>query len=186
MAQQRYRLMYKFWLNVNKPEEEALADDIELLKNERSFTKTIREGIRLICELRDGKLDFLLALFPFVVDLIFERFFRSEIEREWQKIEHERQRLAHEFAVLEEEKRLLQAEKEQQGGASDSMSEQLERIERMLLEQGNQPIQRTAERPSRHQSGEKPKITVTENDGTGGASDEEIMENIMNLAKMFG
>ena len=59
-----YRLMYRFWLDVTKPNEESIADQIELLKNERSFTATIRDGIRLICDLKDGKTDVLCELFP--------------------------------------------------------------------------------------------------------------------------
>ena len=66
MANQSYRLMYRFWLDMAKPEEEDIADKIELLKNTRSFSQTIRDGIRLIVDLRNGKTDVLFELFPFV------------------------------------------------------------------------------------------------------------------------
>jgi len=59
-----YRLMYRFWLDMEKPNEEQLADKIELLKNARQFTATIRDGIRLICDLRAGNTDVLFELFP--------------------------------------------------------------------------------------------------------------------------
>lgn len=66
MAQKSHRLMFRFWLDIFKSEEAEIADTIENLKNERSFTQAIRDGIRLICNLRDGKLDVLFELFPWV------------------------------------------------------------------------------------------------------------------------
>ena len=59
-----YRLMYRFWLDMEKPDEEFIADKIEWLKNTRQFTATIRNGIRLICDLKQGKYDVLFELFP--------------------------------------------------------------------------------------------------------------------------
>lgn len=59
-----FRLRFTFWLDMAKPDEQALADTIDTLKQERSFTRTIRQGIRLITELRAGRVDYLLELFP--------------------------------------------------------------------------------------------------------------------------
>jgi len=67
---QSFRLMFKFWLDMHKPEEEALADTIDQLKQERSFSKTIRDGIRLVVSLRCGETDVLEELFPAVVAAI--------------------------------------------------------------------------------------------------------------------
>lgn len=61
-----YRLMFRFWLDLEKEEEAKIADTIELLKNQRLFSSTIRNGIRLINDLRKGKLDVLFELFPWV------------------------------------------------------------------------------------------------------------------------
>lgn len=61
-----FRLQFAFWLNMSKPGEEAIADTIETLKQQRTFARTIRDGIRLICDLRAGKLDVLFELFPWV------------------------------------------------------------------------------------------------------------------------
>lgn len=66
MKTTRYRLRFPFWLDMHKPDEAALADQIELLKNDRSFAVTVRNGIRLIVDLRAGRLDVLLELFPWV------------------------------------------------------------------------------------------------------------------------
>jgi hypothetical protein len=61
-----YRLMYKFWLDMMKPEEEALADMIEKMKSARSYASAVRDGLRLINDLRQGNVTVLLELFPFV------------------------------------------------------------------------------------------------------------------------
>lgn len=57
---------YMFWLDFNKDEELLLAEIIDELKRKRSFIKTLRDGIRLICDLRQGKVDVLFELFPWV------------------------------------------------------------------------------------------------------------------------
>lgn len=60
MARERF----SFWLDLNKDDELMLAEQIDDLKRRRLFTRTIRDGIRLICDLRRGNLDVLLELFP--------------------------------------------------------------------------------------------------------------------------
>ena len=45
-----------------------MADQIELLKNRRLFARTIRDGIALMVELREGRVDLLLELFPWIAD----------------------------------------------------------------------------------------------------------------------
>ena len=66
MTAKRFRLRYAFWLNLMDSAENSLAERIETLKAERTFAKTIRDGIRLVCDLRAGKLDVLFELFPWV------------------------------------------------------------------------------------------------------------------------
>jgi hypothetical protein len=44
----------------------VLADQIEMLKNERAFVRTIRDGIRLIMDLRNGRTEVLFELFPWL------------------------------------------------------------------------------------------------------------------------
>lgn len=56
--------MYRFWLDLEKEHEEAIADMIDELKKKRLFAKTVRDGIRLICDLRADKRDVLKELFP--------------------------------------------------------------------------------------------------------------------------
>ncbi len=98
----RYR--FSFWLDANKDDELLLAEEIDLLKRQRTYTSTIRNGIRLISDLRAGRLDVLFELFP------------------WVQVEF----LAH-----------LQPA---QSSAEIEMQRRLERVESLLLAQGNTPI----------------------------------------------
>lgn len=66
----RFRLRYTFWLDHNNRDALAVADTIEALKNERSFTSVVRDGIMLVSELRQGKTDLLLKLFPWIQDAL--------------------------------------------------------------------------------------------------------------------
>ena len=95
---------FTFWLNYNKDEELLLAETIDELKRERSFSKTIRDGIRLVNSLRKGKLDVLFELFPWV-----KAEFMADVQP-----------------------------KETAG--EKALREQLQRLEKLLLEQGNKPI----------------------------------------------
>lgn len=62
----RFRLRFPFWLDLLKPDEAALAETIDTLKSQRAFASSIRDGLRLIVDLRAGRLDVLLELFPWV------------------------------------------------------------------------------------------------------------------------
>jgi hypothetical protein len=107
MTKNRFRLRFTFWLDLLKPEEAQLADQIELLKNDRSFASTIRDGIRLICDLRQGKLDVLFELFPWV---------RAEFME------------------------YIQSLQPLKTPADLDLQSQLERLEQLLLQQGNKPV----------------------------------------------
>ncbi len=66
MATERYRMRFDFQLNVSKEDEHAIAEQIAMLKQQGLYSKTVRDGIRLVSDLRDGKLDVLFDLFPWV------------------------------------------------------------------------------------------------------------------------
>ena len=67
MAGKRFRLKFMFWLDMNKKDEAELAEEIEILKEKRLFAETLRDGIRLICDLRAGRTDRLFAMFPWLL-----------------------------------------------------------------------------------------------------------------------
>lgn len=68
MSANRFRIRQVFWIDLNKPEEYDLAEKINILKQKRAFAKTIRDGIRLIWDLSQGKTDVLRELFPWVLE----------------------------------------------------------------------------------------------------------------------
>lgn len=63
----RYRFQFRFWLDVNKDHEMALADALEELKSRRKMQPIIRDALRLFIDLSRGKTDVLAELFPFAV-----------------------------------------------------------------------------------------------------------------------
>ena len=91
MANKRYREKFMFWLNLIDDQEFAIAELISELKRERRFASTIRDGIRLICDLRQGKVDVLFELFPWIktrllaeahsLETAGERALREQLER---------------------------------------------------------------------------------------------------------
>jgi hypothetical protein len=66
----RYRLKFCFWLNVLNADEELVADEIERLKNSRSFSSVCRDGIMLVSELRQRRTDLLTRLFSWLSEPI--------------------------------------------------------------------------------------------------------------------
>jgi hypothetical protein len=66
MATQRSRRLFKFWLNLYNDIEYEIAESLEYAKRRREYTGIIRDGIRLILSLRQGRVDVLLELFPWL------------------------------------------------------------------------------------------------------------------------
>ncbi len=58
------RKQQKFWLDADKPDEQTLIDACEDLKGRKMFAKVVRDGLRLMLDLRQGKTDVLHELFP--------------------------------------------------------------------------------------------------------------------------
>lgn len=61
----RYR--YSIWLDSDKDDELLLMDNLDNLKKSRLYSKTIRDGVRLLLDLRAGRTDVLAELFPWAV-----------------------------------------------------------------------------------------------------------------------
>lgn len=66
----RTRKMVKFWLDMKHADQEAMSIIVEDLRQRRQLARTIRDGIRLVCDLRAGNIDVLLELFPWVGDAL--------------------------------------------------------------------------------------------------------------------
>lgn len=61
---QSFRLRHTFWLDMMNHAEQELSEYIETLKAQRTFVKTVRDGLRLMRDLREGRVDVLFELFP--------------------------------------------------------------------------------------------------------------------------
>lgn len=61
---QGFKKRFEFWLNYDKPDQIDLAAQIEEMKENRQFAPNVRDGLRLMHDLRNGNVDVLLALFP--------------------------------------------------------------------------------------------------------------------------
>ena len=70
MNAKRRRIRFHFWLDINKEHEAEVADTIAQLKRERSFSAVLRDGILIVSELRRGKVDKLMELYPWIKDTI--------------------------------------------------------------------------------------------------------------------
>src|SRR5574342_246580 len=70
--QKSYRVQFRFWLDLARHSESTLADYCSEMKHRRRFSRTIRDALRLIVDLRDHRLDVLFELFPWIEDWIDE------------------------------------------------------------------------------------------------------------------
>ena len=70
MGQDSYRVMHKFWLDVAKSDQHALAQELALRKQERRYSAAIRDGLRLLFTLEQGNTDELERQFPGIVQLL--------------------------------------------------------------------------------------------------------------------
>ena len=59
-----------FWLDDEKESDWAVGQSIRALKLERKFVGTVRDGIRLIVDLRAGRTDTLFSMFPWLLDTL--------------------------------------------------------------------------------------------------------------------
>lgn len=64
------RNMVRFWLDMRKDDESFLHEFVQDLKSQRLFAATIRNALLLIYDLREGRVDMLLEMFPFVREAV--------------------------------------------------------------------------------------------------------------------
>jgi len=67
MPDKRRRYQFRFWLDITKPDELAIGQELETLKKRRQFARTIRDALRLFVSLSRGDVSVLRELFPAVV-----------------------------------------------------------------------------------------------------------------------
>ena len=83
-----YRVMQKFWLDLEKPDEAEINQFIDHYKRQRQFTRVIRDGIRLMWSLGQGNLDVLFELFPSVMDEFYQRALAAHTPQDYVLAEH--------------------------------------------------------------------------------------------------
>lgn len=59
-----FKKRFEFWLDYDKPEQLAIAEKIEAMKERRQFAPNVRNGLLLVEDLRAGNVEVLLQLFP--------------------------------------------------------------------------------------------------------------------------
>ena len=74
------RKRFMFWLRSDKPDEQYLIELIGYLKSRNEFASTIRDGLRLICALRQREWDVLFDMFPALSADIDKRILEAKIE----------------------------------------------------------------------------------------------------------
>jgi len=67
-TEKTYRLQVRFWLDLFRNEEYELAQYVDELKEKRSFASTIRDALRLMRDLKNGRVDTLIQMFPWIAD----------------------------------------------------------------------------------------------------------------------
>lgn len=111
------RRRFFFWLDDDKDDEQSIIEMVKNLKHNRQFTATIRDGIRLVNDLRQGKTDVLLELFPWVLEgqktlVPYEIIdFREQVNRMEQLLQHQHT-VTSPVQVTRTERSLLQAQSE--------------------------------------------------------------------------
>ena len=68
--------MLRFFLDKGKEDEQDLIEEVNSLKQERQFAPTVRDGLRLMRDLRAGRFDALFDLFDWIPQWI-----EAEVER---------------------------------------------------------------------------------------------------------
>ena len=107
------RMQHRFWLDVSRDEENELDAYALKLKEQRSFVTTIRDGLRLIRDLREQRLDVLFSLFPFVHSWLEERA----------------------QTIAQAMKDTPGSDENSGGGGLDTINEKISRLEQLLIAQ---------------------------------------------------
>jgi hypothetical protein len=66
----RFRIRKEIWLDANNPDDQMLLELIDVLKEKRLLTDTLRDGLWIVHDLRNGRLDELLKRYSWVGALL--------------------------------------------------------------------------------------------------------------------
>lgn len=82
----RFRLQFRFWLDILKPGQDWLAEQIERLKESRMFAKAVRIGLLLYITLTEKNVSELEKHFPFIREYYRAEFAQSMENNQFQQI----------------------------------------------------------------------------------------------------
>lgn len=81
--EKRKRTMLRFFLDRKKPDEKELLDTVKWLKGQRLFTPFVRDGLRLMMDLKAQRTDVLFTLFDWLegwMDVQIERRLNARLQ----------------------------------------------------------------------------------------------------------
>lgn len=107
---QVYRVQFRFWLDVVRPEEDQLAEYVTHLKEKRSFAQTIRDALCLIRDLRQGRVEVLLRLFPWIEEHFAKSISQPTVMTLPDPLREHMERMEHYFNQLPAARPLLLAQ----------------------------------------------------------------------------
>ena len=137
-AEKSKRSTHKFDLDLSKREDAIVEELIERLKNERNFSPTVKDGIRLIMDLRDGRFEVLFLLFPLIKGDLLEYMANQEILLGMTRMNSREEKLPPRKTILDEQQQLEDKKRElEQKLAEDRRQLELrfEEEERKLAEE---------------------------------------------------
>lgn len=91
-------MQVRFWLDAMRDDEYQLLEYVDEQKQQRSFAQTMRDALNLIRDLRQGRTDWLLFLFPWVYSAIYAQAEADLLNRQPEPPQQDR--LASEIARL--------------------------------------------------------------------------------------
>ena len=82
-------MKFDFRLEYKRASDVMLMEQIDILKTHHEFLGVIRDGIRLVCDLRAGRSDVLLELFPSIVERLQPAPAPSPASEQFERMFHE-------------------------------------------------------------------------------------------------
>lgn len=131
MSEKPERTSHKLDLDLSKREDAHVEDLIDQLKTDRKFSQTIKDGIRLIVDLREGRFEVLFQLFPLIKGDLLEYMANQEILIGMTRMNRTEEKLPSRSTIVDEQQRL----EEQRREYERRLAEERREIERKNAEE---------------------------------------------------
>lgn len=137
-ADKTKRSSHKFDLDLTKREDAIVEELIDKLKSDRNFSPTVKDGIRLIMDLRDGRFEVLFLLFPYIKGDLLEYMANQEILLGQTRMGNKEDKIPSRKSIVDEQQKLEQQKLELEQKLAEERREferQAEEKERKLAEE---------------------------------------------------